>query len=295
MYAILNLRFNKTMIKIDNERTDREGYNEEYKGNVSKLSNINNSQEYIEIYRLSKIGPYYKSGNTKGYVRGESIKRIILDVKSRSINPSDVVVLDAGSGQGELSVYLACLGFNVIGVDISEEAKVCGEYLASNVGVDANCAFLAESLEATSIEESSVDYVIGHASLHHFIKYDGVSGEFYRVMKPGAKGYFSDSFGENRLYHIFHDKEKMHRLGDVTLTKKLIENYFSDFDVNITPTDWFVMLDKLYLKLLPRSFSPVVKKLSALHHYIDRMIPSSKRLSLYLSGGVLTEIRKPVL
>ena len=60
--------------------------------------------------------------------------------------PSDVIILDAGSGQGELSVYLACLGFNVIGVDISVVAKACGEYLASNVGVENNCTFLAESL-----------------------------------------------------------------------------------------------------------------------------------------------------
>jgi len=190
---------------------------------------------------------------------------------------------------------LTSLGFNVIGVDISEEAKACGEYLASNVGVENNCTFLAESLEATSIGELSVDYIIGHASLHHFIKYDGVPDEFKRVLKPGAKDYFSNSFGENRLYHVFHDKEKMYRLGDVTLTTKLIKNYFSDFDVNITPTDWFVMLDKLYIKLLLSSFLSIVKKLSALHHYIDQKIPSSTRLSLYLSGAVLTEIRKPVL
>jgi len=35
---ILDLGLNKAMINIDNKRTDREGYNEEYKGNVSELS-----------------------------------------------------------------------------------------------------------------------------------------------------------------------------------------------------------------------------------------------------------------
>ena len=203
-----------------------------------------------------------------------------------------MLILDAGSGQGELSVYLACLGFNVIGVDISSEAKACGEHLASSVGVENNCSFHVESLENISIGDSSVDYVIGHASLHHFIKYNGVPRELKRVLKKGGKGYFADAFGENKLYHIFHDKEKMERLGDVTLTKELIELYFSDFDVKIIPTDWFVMLDKLYQKLLPNSFMPLIKTLSYSHNWIDRKIPTSSRISLFLSGSVLTEITK---
>ena len=40
----------------------------------------------------------------------------------RGISRSELTVLDAGSGQGELSVYLACKGFKVIAVDISTEA-----------------------------------------------------------------------------------------------------------------------------------------------------------------------------
>ena len=52
----------------------------------------------------------------------------------------------------------------------------------------------------------------------------------------------------------------MVRLGDVTLTKNLIKSYFEGFDLVITPTDWFVMLDKLFLKIFPKSWNPLMTK-----------------------------------
>lgn len=277
-------------IKVD--KSDRAGYDDLYKENISSLSEVANCKEYISKFKQTRIGPYSVSGNTKGYVRGQSLKRLMEAAEELNIPKEEIVVLDAGSGQGELSVYLACLGFNVIGVDISSEAKACGEYLANKLGVSRSCAFHAESLENISIEDSSVHFIIGHASLHHFIKYEGVPLEFRRVLKVGGKGYFADAFGENKIFHLFHDKEKMQRLGDVSLTKKLIESYFCEFDLMITPTDWFVMLDKLYIKIFPRSFGPVLRHLSKINHWIDRRIPASSRIALYLSGSVLTEIVK---
>lgn len=280
------------MIQMSNKKTDKAGYDEEYKNNYSNLIRATSPDEYMSDYENVCISPYCKGGNTKGYVRGEAIRRLLDTVKSQGGKNENITVLDAGFGQGELSVYLGCLGFNVIGIDISSEAKKCADQLAERVGVKEKCDFRAESLEDTSIDESSIDYIIGHASLHHFIKYDGVPGEFLRVLKTGGKGYFADSFGENKLYHIFHDKEKMERLGDVTLTKTLIESYFNDFDVRIIPTDWFVMLDKLYMRLLPGKFQPVVKHISLFHYWIDRKISATPRASLFLSGSVLTEISK---
>ena len=206
------------------KKTDRTGYDDLYKENLSDLSEITDCDRYIHTYMQTRIGPYFRSGNTKGYVRGEALNRLIADADQLGIPREEINVLDAGSGQGELSVYLACLGFNVIGVDISSEARACGEYLAAKVGVRCRCNFHAESLEHISIGDSSVHFVIGHASLHHFIKYEGVPDELRRVLKEGGKGFFSDAFGENKIYHLFHDKEQMSRLGDVTLTKKLIES-----------------------------------------------------------------------
>ena len=279
-------------MSIKAEKTDRTGYDDHYKENLSSLCVLSGRDEFINAYESTRIGPYYKSGNTKGYVRGEALRWLITDADRLGIPRCEINILDAGSGQGELSVYLACLGFNVTGVDISSEAKACGEYLATRIGVSDKCDFHAESLETVSVDDSSMHFVIGHASLHHFIKYESVPAELHRILKEGGKGYFADAYGENILYHLFHDKEKMRRLGDVTLTKNLIESYFDGFQLEITPTDWFVMLDKFLLKIFPTSWNPLVRRLSMVNNFIDRTIPGTSRIALYLSGSVLTEITR---
>ena len=268
------------------EKTDKAGYEIEYKNQVSELINCGDINEYAQQYEI-QIKPFFQGGGTKGYVRGLSVSRIIEECKKTGRLHHEVTVLDCGSGLGELSVYLASLGFKVIGVEISSEGTNSSRLLAEKFNLN-NCTFYATSLEDIPVPDQSVDFVIGHAALHHFIKYEAIPPEFKRVMKPGAMGFFADSFGENKLYSIFHDKAKMQRLGDVVLSKKLINNYFRAFEVKLVPTDWFVMLDKLYLKLLPKK---LVRKISKLHFKLDRLFNPKFRINLYLAGAVMTEIQ----
>jgi len=277
---------------LSNKKTDMAGYNEFYKDKASHLlQECNNSDDYIKTFEKKGLSPFYDGGNTKGYVRGLAIQKLIESSDSMGVLRNRITILDAGCGLGELSVYLACQGFIVVGVDISAEACQSASGLSQQIGVSENCTFIAESLEDLSVADSSIDFIIGHAALHHFIKYD-VPKEFHRIMKEGAKGFFADSFGENPMYHVFHDKEKMERLGDVILTKKLIERYFSCFKVRLTPTDWFVMLDKLYLKIFPKKLKKYALRISKVHFWLDRQLPISNRISLFLSGAVMTTIEK---
>ncbi len=104
-------------------------------------------------------------------------------------NFNDITVLDAGCGLGGLSVYLALKGFNVIGVGISQEACSACDVMASNLGVGDHAKYYAASLEDIPIVDSSVDFIIGHVSLHHFIEYEQVPNEFYRVLKENGAGF----------------------------------------------------------------------------------------------------------
>ena len=148
-------------------------------------------------------------------------------------------------------MYLALRGYRVIGVDVSAVAVEQARELAAKFGVTDTCQFLEQSLGALTLRDEAIDGVIGFASLHHFIKYPEVAAELHRVVRRDGVGFFADSFGENPVYRLFHDREAMSRLGDVVLTKKKVEQFFVGFKVSLKPTDWFVMLDKLWLRLLP--------------------------------------------
>ncbi len=270
------------------EKNDKRGYDSKYKNKTSKLYKSKDIHELMLFFEKDNQ-PFYLGGTTKGYIRRLAIQRIVDDCKMNHMDPAEVTVLDAGCGLGALSVYLAAHRFNMVGVDISDEAVKSCEETARKFGLENKCKFIATSLENIPIADDSIDYIIGHGALHHFIKYEKVPAEFHRVMKDRAKGYFADGFGENKLYHLFHDKKEMEELGDATLTRKLVYQYFRDFEVHLLPTDWFVMLDKLFLKIIPAKQRGLIRKLSSIHFKLDRKI-NTNSVTLYLSGAVLTEI-----
>jgi 2-polyprenyl-3-methyl-5-hydroxy-6-metoxy-1,4-benzoquinol methylase len=277
---------------MQEKKADRDGYNKYYKDKSSLLRTACSAEEYVALYERRGLSPYYSGGNTKGYVRGLATRTLLDQVEASGRAPSSVTVLDAGAGLGELSVYLACKGFNVVGVDISEAGIAGARELADRIGVSEGCRFVATSLEHTGEREGSIDYIIGHASLHHFIKYKSIPVEFSRILKSGGEAFFADSFGENVVYHLFHNKKEMEELGDVVLNRKLIRDFFQGFEVMLTPTDWFVMMDKLFQKVMPPSMEPVLRGISRLFFHIDRLIPANNGLSLALSGAVMTRVRK---
>lgn len=274
---------------------DRRSHNELYGADNRALPGNDSCREFQAWYETEHMSPFCEGGTTKGYVRGLATRRLLESALDIPGSQADVRILDAGCGRGELSLYLACRGLTVIGVDVSEVGCNRGRQWANRLGVGARCHFITGDLASLPLSGASIDFVIGHASLHHFIKYPGVSGELYRIMKPGATGFFADSFGENPAYRLFHDEERMKRLGDVPLNRKLIEEFFRRFRVRFRPTDWFVMFDKLYSRLTPDWMEPALRKLSRLHFELDRLVPVSTGLALRLSGSVLTEIQKPNL
>lgn len=270
---------------------DRAGHDELYKGRTSSLARVRTPSEYAHLYELRRLSPFWRGGSTKGHVRGLAVQRLVEGAVALRRPFDEISILDAGCGQGELSVYLATRGFRVFGIDVSGEAVHSARVLAERVGVADTCRFVSANLEAIPLATESCDFIIGHGALHHFIKYSGVPAELGRVLRREGEMFFADSFGENRLYHVFHDKEQMTRLGDVILSKRLIDDYFRDFEVNLYPTDWFVMLDKLFLRVTPARLGYMIRWISWLWWHLDRIMPLN-RWSLALSGAVLTHVRK---
>lgn len=148
---------------------ERRAHDDYYAEKSNGLEGVTGAKEYVDLYELLYLSPFFRSGNTKGYVRGLATSKLLDAAAQSGRQASDMAVLDAGCGQGELSVYLACNGFNVTGVDLSPVACENAGALARRIGIADRCRFSAEDLSALPVDDASVDYVIGHASLHHFI------------------------------------------------------------------------------------------------------------------------------
>ena len=271
---------------------DRVEYNTVYASQGRSRLDTRSIDAYKRSFEKTFLAQIHDGGFEQAELRCEGLACVIAAADKLNRPRDQITILDAGCGIGRFAIYMACLGFNAVGVDISDEGIRIARELAASLGLKAKCKFLAESLESMSLDDQSVDVVFGYGALHHFIKYENVPRELDRVMGPKSRAVFMDSFGENRLYHLFHDKAKMRRLGDVVLTKRLITDYFKDSDVKLIPVDWLSMVHKLLHRYLPSSVDPLTRRVARLTWHLDRHIPNEGRLALWLSGSVLTIVEK---
>ena len=117
------------MTNANLEFNDREGYNKVYKGKSGTFADANTASEYQQFF-VERIGtPFHLGGWVfDGAVMQQAITRIHQHCAALGRPRSQITILDVGSGKGELSVYLAIEGYNVIGIDVSEQGnQVAGE------------------------------------------------------------------------------------------------------------------------------------------------------------------------
>jgi len=106
-------------------------------------------------------------------------------------------VLDAGCGDGWLSIILAKRGAFVEGFDISTEGVRVAQRRAEANGVAHQCRFSVASFYEIPLAAESVDAVMGQSILHHLGHKARAADELFRVMKPGARAVFAEPFGNS--------------------------------------------------------------------------------------------------
>lgn len=122
----------------------------------------------------------------------ESFVRLVGDVRHKRL-------LDAGCGDGWLSVIMAKRGARVDGFDISPAAiRIAAERAVAN-DVGGRCTFQTASAYELPYPAGSFDAVIGSALLHHLGDKGRFASELRRVMKPGAVAVFQEPFGNSLL------------------------------------------------------------------------------------------------
>ena len=106
----------------------------------------------------------YKKPNAV-WTSTEPPEELVELIKTGEIKPGKV--LDVGCGEGFYSIYLASKGFEVTGIDLSENAIKLAKQNAENVG--ANINFIAMDLEDIDKLNEKFDFILEWAILHHII------------------------------------------------------------------------------------------------------------------------------
>ncbi len=106
-------------------------------------------------------------------------------------------VLDAGCGNGWLSIILAKRGAIIEGFDISPVAIQAAERRAVANDCADRCAFRVGSFYQIPFSEARYDLAIGASILHHLSDKARAAAELFRVMKPGGRAIFQEPFGNS--------------------------------------------------------------------------------------------------
>lgn len=138
-------------------------------------------------------------------------------------------VLDVGCGPGINSVRLAMMGFDVVGVDISEFAILKAQRKAELENV--NILFKISDIEHLPFEDNYFDICFCGAVLHHFQNLNTVAQEIYRVVKTDG---FVYSYDPNAL-HIYSFFS--HNILNKYIHIHRYYEYFSSNERALSPSD----------------------------------------------------------
>ncbi|WP_172632619.1 class I SAM-dependent methyltransferase [Methanotorris igneus] len=139
---------------------------------------VNNIKEEIRAYWDFRSDSYDNSPGHSGFV--DIWKTVLSEIFKRKMK-----ILDVGCGTGFLSLILAELGHEVVGIDLSEGMLNKAREKAKNLGLDIE--FMVGDAENLPFEDNTFDAVVNRHLLWTLPNPDKAIMEWARVVKRGGK------------------------------------------------------------------------------------------------------------
>jgi 2-polyprenyl-3-methyl-5-hydroxy-6-metoxy-1,4-benzoquinol methylase len=137
-------------------------------------------------------------------------------------------VLDYGCGAGEGGIYLAKLGANVVGVDVSPGMLEAAHRLASAHGVTIETRQVTENKIPAA--DNEFDLIYGNGVLHH-VDLSVAKRELARILKPDGIGCFIEPLTYNPAIEVYRYLARTVRTEDEKpLSFEDIESFNEFFD-----------------------------------------------------------------
>lgn len=187
---------------------------------------------------------YYRSKKRDIPERQAQYEMMDLLAKKLELKSGDIV-LDAGSGRGTTSCYLAQhYGASLVGIDLVDFEVKMAQARAKNLGLVDKVLFTLGDYTETKFAAERFEKVFTLETLVHSPDVDKTLKEFYRILKPHGKlvlfeytrsrpGVFNE--WENKMIHIISEGSAMASFDNM---------YHDEFVNNITSAGYKVISDE---------------------------------------------------
>jgi ubiquinone/menaquinone biosynthesis C-methylase UbiE len=113
----------------------------------------------------------------------------------------DKKILDYGCGNGVHSIFLAKLGKEVVGIDLSQSSLRIAKERAKRAGFEGKTEFLVMDCENTQFSDNSFDAVFDGGTFSS-LDIKKALPELARILKPGGSLIGIETFGHNPLVNL---------------------------------------------------------------------------------------------
>jgi SAM-dependent methyltransferase len=204
-------------------------------------------------------------------------------------------ILDAGCGQGDLTLGLLEHGATVTALDVSPGMIDVVRRRAERIAVAERLTAVAAPLERSGLPDHGFDLVLGRFILHH-VDVQAGAAELSRLLRPGGRAIFIENAGDNRLLAFARRRLAgrwgIPRLGtddEHPLTARDLDDLrgvFSRVTAHHPVFEFLVIFDRQVLRFRSPRASRVLRRFDdAVHRRAPRLRRFSYRVIVELEAG----------
>lgn len=213
----------------------------------------------------------------------------ICDVSSKKI-------VEAGCGNGEMSIFFALQGAQVVGIDMRNHSLKRAKKFALEWNVQDKCIFLRGITEAMPIDTGSIDIVFSKSTIQYMNRKDALN-EYKRILKLTGILVLIENLPFNPFINIYRLHRKLFARTEKEINYvKSIRGYLTFREINNLKNDFykvnhrefhFFCMFTIFLCLYKNYGEKywIVKKMNKLMIQLDNLLfycfPFMKRLAWF--------------